>query len=157
MAPFVLSETLIPLLKKSSRPRLINLSSAAQSPVSNEVLTGKTQKPQGETYAQSKLALTMWSFYLAKEFSDIAVIAVNPGSLLNTNMVKEAYGRYWSSADKGAKILYDLAVSEEYEGVTGKYFDNDKGAFGRAHSDAYDEGAVDQLLKTTKGILLRFE
>ena len=99
----------------------------------------------------------MWSFHLAKKLPNIAVIAVNPGSLLNTNMVKEAYGRFWSSADKGGNILYDLAVSEEYKGVTGKYFDNDKGdpkgAFGRAHVDAYDEEKIEKLIETTEMML----
>lgn len=95
----------------------------------------------------------MWSFWLAKELTDITVIPVNPGSLLNTNMVREAFGQFWSSADKGAQILFDLSVSEQYEGITGQYFDNDQGAFGKAHPDAYDEAKIDQLLQATKNIL----
>lgn len=47
----------------------------------------------------------MWSFNLAENLTNINVIAVNPESLLNTNMVKEAYGHHWSSANKGASIL----------------------------------------------------
>ena len=153
LAPYVLTEALIPLMKKAASPRLINLSSAAQSPVSYTVLKGKEHRSEGDTYAQSKLALTMWSFYLAKQIPDISVIALNPGSLLNTNMVKEAYGRYWSSVDKGGKIIYNLAVLPEYEGVTAKYYDNDKGAFGRAHSDAYDEEEIEKLIKVTNEIV----
>lgn len=156
-APYLLTEALIPLLNKASSPRLINLSSAAQAKVSSDTLTGKSAIGVQAAYAQSKLALTMWSFYLANKLDHIAVIAVNPGSLLNTNMVKEAYGHYWSSADKGANILYDLAASEEYEGVTGKYFDNDKGeekgVFGDAHAEAYNPVAIEQLITTTKEIL----
>jgi len=72
-------------------------------------------------------------------------------------MVREAYGQYWSSADKGANILYDLALSEEYQGVTGQYFDNDKGEkkgrFGEAHSDAYDEGKIERLMEITEVVL----
>ena len=158
-APYALTKALLPLLQKGNTPRLINLSSAAQAPVSNDALAGKIQIGAQSAYAQSKLALTMWSFSMAKQLDDIAVIAVNPGSLLNTNMVKEAYGRYWSSADKGGNILYDLAVSNEYEGVTGKYFDNDKGeikgAFGPAHSDAYNEEAIDKLIQSTDMVLSR--
>ena len=48
----------------------------------------------------------MWSFYLAKQEPDINAIAVNPGSLLNTKMVNEAFGNYWSPADKGANIFH---------------------------------------------------
>jgi len=85
LAPYLLTDALIPLLNKGETPRILNLGSAAQSSVSYEVLAGKAQAGTRETYAQSKLALTMWSFHLAKKLSDIAVIAVNPGSLLNTS------------------------------------------------------------------------
>jgi NAD(P)-dependent dehydrogenase (short-subunit alcohol dehydrogenase family) len=139
LAPYVLTNELLPLLQKSDEPRLINLSYGAQSPVPLEVLQGKEGQSESQTYAQSKLALTMWSFHLAKIEPEIAVLAVNPGSLLNTKMVKEAFGKHWSPADKGSNILYELAVSEEYQNISGKYFDNDKGAFGKAHQDAYDK------------------
>ena len=109
-----------------------------------------------ESYAQSKLALTMWSFYLAKQLKNINVIAVNPGSLLNTKMVNEAFGKYWSSADKGANIIYELAVSENHKDVTGKYFDNDKGNYGKAHPDAYNEEVIAELIKVTDKILNNF-
>ena len=95
----------------------------------------------------------MWSLYLAKQEPDINVIAVNPGSLLNTNMVKEAFGKHWSSADKGANILYELAVLEDYKGASGKYFDNDRRTFAEAHIDAYDKTKIDKLINTTARIL----
>lgn len=153
LAPFLLTNELITLLKKAEKPRIINLSSAAQSPVDYEVLTGVKTRPPSETYAQSKLALTMWSFYLAKKEPSIKVIAINPGSLLNTNMVKEAFGEHWSSADKGANILYELAVSEDYRDASGKYFDNDRGTFTEAHPDAYNETKIKKLITTTAKIL----
>ena len=153
LAPFLLTNELIPLLKKAEKPRIINLSSAAQSPVDYEVLTGVKTRSLSETYAQSKLALAMWSFYLAKKEPSINVIAVNPGSLLNTKMVKEAFGKHWSPADKGANILYELAVLEDYKGTSGKYFDNDRGTFTEAHPDAYDEAKIDRLINTTVQIL----
>jgi len=157
LAPYLLTKELMPLLEKGTAPRLINLSSAAQAVVSLDALSGKVPIGVQSAYAQSKLALTMWSFDLAKKLKNISVIAVNPGSLLNTNMVREAYGKYWSSADKGGNIIYDLAVSKEYEGVTGKYFDNDqgdpKGAFGEAHGDAYDDELIRQLINHTETIL----
>ena len=160
LAPYMLTNAILPIIKQSNAPRIINLSSAAQSPVSINVLKGKEQQSENATYAQSKLALTMWSFYLANQEPKITVIAVNPGSLLNTNMVKEAYGHHWSSADKGANILYDLAVSEDYKNQSGTYFDNDKdeikGMFSQAHPDAYDEAKIKQLIMTTDDVLAGF-
>ncbi|MEM6718878.1 MAG: SDR family NAD(P)-dependent oxidoreductase [Bacteroidota bacterium] len=152
-APYVLTNALLSLNSFAENARIINLSSAAQAPVSLDVLAGKATITESAAYAQSKLALTMWSFDLAKNRSNMQVIAVNPGSLLNTNMVKEAFGTHWSSADKGATILYNLAVSDEHKGITGTYFDNDKGSYGNAHPDAYDAEKVQQLLQETEKVL----
>ena len=154
-APFLLTNELLESLKKSDSPQVINLSSAAQATVSLEALRGNELLSEQEAYAQSKLALTMWSFYFAKTHPEINTIAVNPGSLLNTKMVKEAYGQHWSSADKGAHLLYDLATSETYAGSSGMYFDNDKGDFNTAHPDAYDQEKITRLILETQKIVNR--
>lgn len=156
-APYVLTNMLLPLLKNSNEPRIINLSSAAQATVLLDALAGKKSIAAQSAYAQSKLALTIWSFALAKKEKEIVVIAVNPGSLLNTKMVREAYGQHWSSADKGMNILYDLSLSKNYKDTSGKYFDNDKGEekgfFAPAHPDAYQQNKIDALLEATEKIL----
>jgi NAD(P)-dependent dehydrogenase (short-subunit alcohol dehydrogenase family) len=156
-APYILTNALLPLLEAGENARIVNLSSAAQSPVRIGALNGDASINESEAYAQSKLALTMWSFNLAERFENISVVAVNPGSLLNTRMANEAYGQHWSPATKGSDILYELAVSDEFKGITGKYFDNDKGnpkgVFSRAHSDAYDEGLISELIQNTKAVL----
>lgn len=149
-APFVLTNELLPLLQNNSDSRIINLSSAAQSSVDFEALKGNLKLSAGEAYAQSKLALTMWSFYLAYKQQNISVIPVNPGSLLNTKMANEAFGTHWSSVYKGVDILSELAVSEKYKGVSGKYFDNDKGDFNKAHSDAYNKEIIHKVIELTK-------
>ena len=153
LAPYVLTNALLPLLKASEEPRIVNLSSAAQSSVSADVLSGKVRVSEQEAYAQSKLAILMWSFYLAIQEPQISTVALNPGSLLNTNMVREAYGRYWSSADKGGDIIFDLAMSLNGEKMSGKYFDNDRGSFGPAHADAYEDDAIKQLIDLTQAII----
>ncbi|WCO00872.1 SDR family NAD(P)-dependent oxidoreductase [Psychroserpens ponticola] len=153
LAPFVLTENILPVLEKGSNPRVVNLSSAAQSTVRKGVLTGDATVNASESYAQSKLALTMWSFNFAKQHPNITTIAVNPGSLLNTKMAKEAYGQHWSPAEKGVNILCDLATFDTYKDATGQYFDNDKGEtighFASAHPDAYDGIKISNLLELT--------
>ena len=151
LAPYQLTNSVLSLLKKSEAPRVVNLSSAAQSPVSLIALEGKANLGANEAYAQSKLALTMWSFDLAKQEPNITVVAVNPGSLLNTKMAKEAYGQHWSPAEKGVDILYDLSMTDLAK--TGQYFDNDKGSYATAHPDAYNSEKIKELLKTTDQLI----
>lgn len=157
LAPYLLTDRLIPLFEKRSDSRIINLSSAAQAYVDHDALLGNAQPSMSGAYAQSKLALTMWSFDLAKRIKHTSVIAVNPGSLLQTKMVMEAYGQFRATADKGSNLLVDLAISDEFDGVSGKYFDNDlghpRGQFGQAHPDAYDADLIEQLMKTTNMLI----
>jgi len=147
LAPFVLTNDLLPLLQQSENPRVINLSSAAQETVSPQFLQKNSQLSDNPAYAQSKLAILLWSFHFAKQHPKLTTIALNPGSLLNTKMVMEAYGKFWSSADKGADIIMDLALNPTYDDRSGQYFDNDKGQFNEAHPDAYD----DQTIKAQRG------
>lgn len=153
LAPYVLTHQLLPLLEKAASPRVINLSSAAQSSVSLASLKGQEELDTQEAYAQSKLALTMWSFYLAQNRKNLTTIAVNPGSLLNTKMVQEAYGQYWSSAEKGAQILYELATDRKHTNNSGQYFNNDEGRFSKAHPDAYSPRKIEELIATTNTLV----
>lgn len=153
LASYVLTNKILPLLKNGTNSRVVNLSSAAQSAVKKGALLGKANVPVSEAYAQSKLALTMWSFYLAKQEPDVSIVAVNPGSLLNTRMTNEADGQHWSPAEKGSDILYDLAISNKYADASGKYFDNDRGVFGNAHPDAYNASKIQDLLSVTDEII----
>ncbi|MEM8585529.1 MAG: SDR family NAD(P)-dependent oxidoreductase [Bacteroidota bacterium] len=56
LAPYKLTMELLSLLK-ASKARIINLSSAAQAPVSTAVLSGQEQLSVHASYAQSKLEL----------------------------------------------------------------------------------------------------
>ncbi len=151
LAPKVFTDEVMSLLEKSDDPRIINLSSAAQAPISLAALRGEEGLEDFAAYAQSKLALTMWSFDLARQYPDMAITALNPGSLLQTNMVMEVFGQARASVDVGAGIIARLATEAEFRSETGKYFDNDRGAFGPAHADAYDEEKVGACLRSLKG------
>ncbi len=153
LAPYILTNLLLPVMNSNGSSRIINLSSAAQAPISYDVFMGRKEGAEGETYAQSKLALTMWSFALAKQLKEITVIAVNPGSLLNTKMVKAAFGKHWSPASKGVDILYNLSILDAYDNSTGQYFDNDLGQFGKAHPDAYESSKIENLIQETQSLL----
>ena len=90
---------------------ILNVSSAAQAPVDIEALEQFRATGDMEAYAQSKLAITDWSRYLANELTDgPSVISVNPGSLLATKMVKEGFGDEGKDLSIGADILVHLVT-----------------------------------------------
>jgi NAD(P)-dependent dehydrogenase (short-subunit alcohol dehydrogenase family) len=135
--------------------RVVNLSSAAQSPVNPNALAGRVRLDDMGAYSQSKLALTMWSRSLALSLADRgpAVIAVNPGSLLGTKMVKEGFGTAGKDIRIGAEILCRAALSDEFAATTGQYFDNDSGRFARPHADALDLQKSAEVVRAIEGVL----
>ncbi|UUO23219.1 SDR family NAD(P)-dependent oxidoreductase [Colwellia sp. M166] len=135
ISPYILTQELLPLLGNSGR--IINLSSAAQAPVNIQALLGKTKLSDIEAYAQSKLAITMWSKVLADKIDDKGptIIAVNPGSLLASKMVKEGFGVAGHDLSIGAKILTRMALEGGISEHSGQYFDNDSGQFSQPHPD----------------------
>ncbi len=153
-APYLLTERLLPLLPAGAR--VVNLSSAAQAPVDLAALAGKVRIPdQLNAYAQSKLALTMWSGTMARvhEARDVVFVAVNPGSLLATKMVKEGFGRAGNDIRIGSDILFRAALDEEFATASGKYFDNDKGEFAPPHPDALDLPKAEKVVDTLSAVL----
>lgn len=156
IAPYLLTQRLLPLLGPTGR--VVNLSSAAQAPVNLEALAGRVRLADMDAYAQSKLAITMWSRSLALEVGDRgpAVIAVNPGSLLGTKMVKEGFGTAGKDIRIGAEILTRAALSEEFADAGGRYFDNDSGRFARPHPDALDPQKCREIVRMIEETLVGF-
>ncbi|WP_210442070.1 SDR family NAD(P)-dependent oxidoreductase [Vibrio crassostreae] len=154
IAPYLLTQKLLPLFGATGR--IVNLSSAAQSTVDLEALTSPNAgKLDGPVYAQSKLALTMWSIELANTLLDNgpAVIPVNPASFLGSKLVKEAYGVDGNDLAIGADILCRAALSEEFANASGKYFDNDSGLFKDPHADALNPAKNRKLVETLDRLL----
>ena len=69
----------------------------------------------------------MWSRHLSLSLNQEgpAIIAVNPGSMLGSKMVKEGFGVDGGDLQIGADILTRAALSEEFASASGEYFDND--------------------------------
>ena len=145
-APYLLTKLLMPSL--SERGRVVNLSSAAQSGFEPEELVSARALSDSAAYAKSKLALTMWSRYLANGFQNTpkVMVAVNPASLLGSKMVKEAYGVAGGDVQRGADILVQAALSADFDQANGLYFDNDVGEFAAPHPDALDENKIKALI-----------
>ncbi len=153
IAPYLLTKRLLPLMDSSGR--VINLSSAAQAPVDPDALVGRIKLSDGMAYAQSKLAITMWSRHMALSLQDDgpAIIAVNPRSMLGSKRVKQAYGVSGSDLRIGADILCRTALEETFSSASGQYFDNDIGQFASPHPDAWDSRKTDAMVRLIEAVL----
>lgn len=155
IAPYLLTKRLLPLIGKEGR--VVNLSSAAQAPVSLDALAGRTQiRDDFHAYAQSKLAITMWSYHLSLSLpGGPMIVSVNPGSLLGTKMVKDGFGMEGKDVRIGADILVRAALSDEFADASGQYYDNDSSRFAAPHPDALDEQKCEQLVQALEELLTK--
>lgn len=129
LAPHVLTKALLPIIP--SEGRIINLSSAAQAPVDLAAMAGDKHLDDMGAYAQSKRGIALWSAQMAATHPDgPAFIAVNPGSLLASKMVKEGFGVAGNDLLIGADILCRLSLDDQFADASGRYWDNDAGGFG---------------------------
>ena len=152
LAPVLLARELLPLLGGTGR--ILNLSSAAQATVDIAAMLEGRVHSDREAYAQSKLAITMWT----RAFADShpqgpAAVAVNPGSLLATNMVKEAFGVPGKDIGIGAGILRRLALETDLAQHAGEYFDNDAERYASPHPDALDQLKVEKVVAAIDSLL----
>ena len=151
-APYLLTKMLLPIC---SDGRVINLSSAAQSSVDFEAMLGRVELSDFEAYAQSKLAITMWSRHMAHELGKDGpvIIAVNPGSLLATKMVKEGFNNSGNDINIGVNILTSLSLDAEHVKHSGKYFDNDNGEYACPKEDGLNADKTKEIVKQMMAII----
>ncbi len=145
LAPFLLTHLLIPELKKAAPSRIVNVSSAGQSPVDFDDIMLEKNFNSTQAYCQSKLALIMFTIDLAEKLKDenITVNSLHPGTYLDTNMVRNANINPWGKPETGADAEVYLAASPELNHVTGKYFNIKSEA--KADPQAYDKNARKRL------------
>ncbi|QWV94696.1 SDR family NAD(P)-dependent oxidoreductase [Geomonas oryzisoli] len=153
LAPFLLTYRLLPLLRRRAEEvgaaRVVNVASVAQQELDFQDVMLEHGYDGMRAYAQSKLALIMFSFDLAHELAEsgITVNALHPASLMDTKMVREWFGSARTTVEEGARYLERLAVDDELQGRTGLYFD--QGRATRADDQAYDEEARRRLRESS--------
>ncbi|WP_170789596.1 SDR family NAD(P)-dependent oxidoreductase [Ruegeria lacuscaerulensis] len=152
LAPYLLTDLLQPNIPANGR--VVNLSSAAQAPVNIRAMQGNVPLADMEAYAQSKLAITIWTREWAKSQADApVVVAVNPGSLLASKMVQEGFGVAGNDMNIGADILIEATLGARFADASGTYFDNDSGAFANPHAAALDIDHVADVMSTIKELI----
>jgi NAD(P)-dependent dehydrogenase (short-subunit alcohol dehydrogenase family) len=110
-APYLLTQALLPLLKKSTHPHIINISSVGG-------IQGSVKFAGLSAYSSSKGALTILTECLAEEFKEIN-IKVNCLALgaVNTEMLAQAFPGYkapLSAAEMGNYITWFAENGHQY-------------------------------------------
>lgn len=152
LAPFLLTNLLLDLLKKSAPARIINISSDIHKwgKIHLDDLQFEKRKYQFmKAYAQSKLLLTVTSFELARQLanSGVTLNCVHPGAV-KTNLGSDSTHHillkvidkmikfFFITPQKAAEMPFYLATSSQIENVTGQYYANGKPKL--ASSISYD-------------------
>lgn len=149
LAGYVLTNMLLPLLEQSSPSRVVMVSSIGQRPLDFDDLMLESDYTPGRAYRQSKLAQIMMTFHYADDFSerDIIINAVHPSSLMNTPPVLRKGFEPQSSVLTGRDAVLQLINGDV---GTGKYFNVFKED--RAHEQAYNVEAVDELMEVSRNL-----
>jgi NAD(P)-dependent dehydrogenase (short-subunit alcohol dehydrogenase family) len=155
LAPFLLTNLLLPLLHRSAPARIVNVASVGQAPIDFDDVMLERAFDGMRAYAQSKLALIMFTFELAErlraEGEGVTVNALHPASLMNTKMVYESFGYATSTVEEGVEATLRLAVAPDLQGVSGRYFDRLEE--GLAHPQAYDKEARRRLWRLSEELV----
>jgi NAD(P)-dependent dehydrogenase (short-subunit alcohol dehydrogenase family) len=138
LAPFLLTHLLLPRLRRSTRARILNVASLGQAPIDFDDVMLSVDYDGRLAYARSKLALVMFTLDLAAALqgTNVTVNAVHPATFMNTKMVTEAGIQPKSTVEEGADAILRLAMSPDFEGVSGRFFDGVRES--RALDAAYD-------------------
>jgi len=150
LAPFLLTNLLLDLLKESAPSRIVTVSSDAHrwAKIDLDDLQSRKRYRGMQVYGKTKLANIMFTYELAERLEGTGVTAncMHPGGV-NTNfgnnqggpmnLLFRLFKPFMRSPEQGADTLIYLASSPEVEGMTGKYLADRKV---KAASDAaYDE------------------
>jgi NAD(P)-dependent dehydrogenase (short-subunit alcohol dehydrogenase family) len=141
LAHYVLTRELLPAIDE----RIVNVSSAGQSPIDFGDPMLENGYSGGRAYTQSKLAQVMFTIDLAEELRDrgVTVNCLHPATYMPTKMVLEARGSGLDTIEQGTEATVRLVADPELDAVTGRYFNglHEAAALGQA----YDEDARRQL------------
>lgn len=145
LSHFLLTYSLLPIIKAAAPSRIVNVSSVGQHPIDFDDIMIEKGYDSFRAYRQSKLAQIMFTIDLADELKGTGVVVncLHPATLMNTNMVYEFFGSTMSSVEEGADALEFVATSDETANVSGAYFDQKRKA--KANAQAYDTEARRKL------------
>ncbi|MHA1611491.1 MAG: SDR family oxidoreductase, partial [Promethearchaeota archaeon] len=168
LAHYQLTKLLLPLMKKSTPARIINLGSDI-----HKFFKIKMKDPQLEkfyngqqAYSNSKSAMILFTYKLAKEIEEegISVNAAHPGHVKTQMTTKGLPKIFLKISDKitrqltpeqGAETPAYLAWSDDLQGITGKYFSKCKPT--KSAKFTYDREIQEYLWKYSEELIKSLE
>jgi NAD(P)-dependent dehydrogenase (short-subunit alcohol dehydrogenase family) len=155
LAPFLLTNLQLNLLKASAPSRIINVSSVGHynGHINFDDLNLEKEYGGWKAYGQSKLALVLFTHELAKKLQGgVTVNAVHPGTVA-TNIWSRPLGPlgfimalpklFMTSPQKGAETIVYLASSPDAKDLNGEYLEKLK--VKKSSDESYDEEIAQRL------------
>jgi NAD(P)-dependent dehydrogenase (short-subunit alcohol dehydrogenase family) len=152
LAPFLMTSLLLDVMKQSRPSRIINLTSGLHSGTINfDDIEFKHKFSGMKAYAQSKLAIILFTRLLAKKLdgTGVTVNCVHPG-MNKTNLGRDAgafsramFKVMGSDPKKGAETSIFLATSPDVASVTGEFWA--RNAIKKASKTSYDMDLAQRL------------
>ncbi|XP_059046021.1 retinol dehydrogenase 12-like [Achroia grisella] len=137
LGPFLLTNLLLPLLKKTGSSRIVNVSSIAHKYGKldvNDLNMEKQPYSGGAAYANSKLCNVLMTAELSQQLKghDVTANSLHPG-VIDTDIIPNRekilmkllsllFKPYFKTKWEGAQTSIYLAVSPEVQGVSGYYY-----------------------------------
>ena len=161
LAPFLLTNLLLDLLKRSAPSRIITVASDAErwGRMDLDDLQSRGKYRGMQVYGMTKLANIMFTLELAERLRGTGVTAncVHPGAV-NTNfamnsrgfmtLLFRAFKPFMRSPEQGADTVIYLASSPDVDGMTGKYLSDRR--LTTASDMAYDEDLREKLWENSE-------
>jgi NAD(P)-dependent dehydrogenase (short-subunit alcohol dehydrogenase family) len=156
LGPFLLTNLLLDILKKSAPSRIIIVASAAhkRAKIDFQDLQSENKKYRlFSAYGISKLAEILFTYELSRklEGTKVTANAVHPG-VVATNLGRDQSKfsqwfakKFFKSPEEGAQTSIYLASSSEVEGITGKYFTNKESR--ESSIESYNKENAERLWK----------
>src|SRR5690349_15691841 len=156
LAPFLLTNLQLDLLKASTPSRIINVSSLGHynGHINFDDLNLEKEYGGWKAYGQSKLALILFTHELAKKLqgTGVTVNAVHPGTVA-TNIWSRPFGPvgfimalpklFMTSPERGAETIVYLASSPDANGLNGEYLEKLK--VKKSSDESYNEEIAQRL------------
>ena len=165
LSPFVLTSTLLPALRAGAPSRIVNVGSSTSDRARIDLARLAPGRPWAmqRAYGQSKLALMMTTFALARRLQGTGVVAnvVHPG-LVASGLVRTGgiIGLVWRclapfalTEEQGADTPLYAALAPELAAVSGVYLKNRRPA--TPNRQALDPALVEQVWTATERLAAR--